>query len=85
MTENLPRITVVTGGADGIGWAVARRFAAGGHSVALADIDAPRAPLHGPPNSARRIWGWDATWPIRTRSRQPARGSPKASARRTCW
>ncbi len=43
MTDNSPRITVVTGGADGIGWAVARRFAAGGHTVAIADIDASRA------------------------------------------
>lgn len=40
-TEN--RTALVTGGADGIGWAIARRFAAGGHAVAIADIDGGRA------------------------------------------
>ena len=29
---------LVTGGADGIGWAVAQRFAAGGYRVAIADL-----------------------------------------------
>ncbi len=32
--------TVVTGGADGIGAAVARRFAAAGHTVTILDVDA---------------------------------------------
>ena len=31
-------VTLVTGGADGIGWAIARRFAAGGHRLAIADL-----------------------------------------------
>ena len=31
-------VVLVTGGADGIGWAVARRFAAGGYRVAIADL-----------------------------------------------
>jgi NAD(P)-dependent dehydrogenase (short-subunit alcohol dehydrogenase family) len=31
-------VVLVTGGADGIGWATARRFAAGGHLVAIADL-----------------------------------------------
>ncbi|MCB4820924.1 SDR family oxidoreductase [Roseicella aerolata] len=36
-------VTLVTGGADGIGWAIARRFAAGGHRVAIADLRADAA------------------------------------------
>lgn len=43
MAPNSPRITLVTGGAEGIGWAMARRFAAGSHAVAIADIDGARA------------------------------------------
>lgn len=31
-------VVLVTGGADEIGWATARRFAAGGHLVAIADL-----------------------------------------------
>lgn len=31
-------VVLVTGGAEGIGWAVARRFAAGGFHVAIADL-----------------------------------------------
>lgn len=37
------RVVLVTGGAAGIGWAVARRFAAEGDHVAIADIDGGRA------------------------------------------
>jgi NAD(P)-dependent dehydrogenase (short-subunit alcohol dehydrogenase family) len=37
------RVTVVTGGASGIGQAMCRRFAAEGASVVVADIDAPGA------------------------------------------
>lgn len=40
MNTTTPGVCVVTGAASGIGEAVARRFAAAGHSVALADIDA---------------------------------------------
>jgi NAD(P)-dependent dehydrogenase (short-subunit alcohol dehydrogenase family) len=36
-------VVLVTGGADGIGWATARRFAAGGHLVAIADLRADAA------------------------------------------
>jgi len=31
-------VALITGGADGIGWAAARRFAAGGYRVAIADV-----------------------------------------------
>ena len=37
------RVVLVTGGAAGIGWAAARRFAAGGDRVVVADIDADAA------------------------------------------
>jgi NAD(P)-dependent dehydrogenase (short-subunit alcohol dehydrogenase family) len=36
-------VVLVTGGADGIGWATARRFAAGGHLVVIADLRADAA------------------------------------------
>jgi NAD(P)-dependent dehydrogenase (short-subunit alcohol dehydrogenase family) len=39
MTETDPEVVLVTGGASGIGAAVARRFAAGGARVVIADID----------------------------------------------
>lgn len=36
-------VTLVTGGADGIGWATAQLFAARGHTVVIADIQADKA------------------------------------------
>jgi NAD(P)-dependent dehydrogenase (short-subunit alcohol dehydrogenase family) len=36
----MARIVLVTGGAGGIGWAAAQRFAAGGERVVIADLDA---------------------------------------------
>ncbi len=36
-------VVLITGGADGIGWATARRFAASGHRVAIADLRAEAA------------------------------------------
>lgn len=38
-----PPVALVTGGAEGIGWAIARRFAAGGCRVAIADLRAEAA------------------------------------------
>lgn len=37
------RKAIITGAADGIGWALARRFAAAGCRIAIADIDGDRA------------------------------------------
>lgn len=37
------RVAIVTGGADGIGWACARRLAAAGYRVAIADLRGERA------------------------------------------
>ena len=39
----MTRIALITGAADGIGWAMAQRFAAAGCRVALADLDGDRA------------------------------------------
>jgi NAD(P)-dependent dehydrogenase (short-subunit alcohol dehydrogenase family) len=36
-------VVLITGSAEGIGWAMAQRFAAGGYRVAVADIDHSRA------------------------------------------
>lgn len=36
---------IITGAADGIGWALARRFAAAGCRIAIADIDGDRAAM----------------------------------------
>lgn len=43
MTVGTDRVAVVTGGASGIGWGVARRFAADGARVALLDRDGDAA------------------------------------------
>jgi NAD(P)-dependent dehydrogenase (short-subunit alcohol dehydrogenase family) len=49
-------VALVTGAADGIGWAIAQRLAAGGCRVALADLDgagaAARADALGPAHMA---------------------------------
>jgi NAD(P)-dependent dehydrogenase (short-subunit alcohol dehydrogenase family) len=42
MTEQTRCVAIVTGGANGIGWATAQRFAQEGYSVAVADLHADR-------------------------------------------
>ncbi|MGB3500612.1 MAG: SDR family oxidoreductase [Mesorhizobium sp.] len=41
--ERGSRVALVTGGASGIGWATARRFAEAGYAVLIADLDGARA------------------------------------------
>jgi NAD(P)-dependent dehydrogenase (short-subunit alcohol dehydrogenase family) len=43
MTDQTRRVAIVTGGANGIGWATAQRFAQEGCRVAVADLDAAHA------------------------------------------
>ncbi|CAB3780368.1 hypothetical protein LMG28614_01047 [Paraburkholderia ultramafica] len=43
MIDQTRRVALVTGGANGIGWATAQRFAQQGYSVAVADQEAERA------------------------------------------
>ena len=40
MNDQTRRVAIVTGGANGIGWATAQRFAQDGYSVTIADMDA---------------------------------------------
>jgi NAD(P)-dependent dehydrogenase (short-subunit alcohol dehydrogenase family) len=43
MNEPTARVAIVTGGANGIGWACAQRFARDGYSVVIADLNAQRS------------------------------------------
>ncbi|WP_233849150.1 SDR family NAD(P)-dependent oxidoreductase [Paraburkholderia sp. HD33-4] len=43
MNERIARVAIVTGGANGIGWACAQRFARDGYHVVIADLNARRA------------------------------------------
>jgi NAD(P)-dependent dehydrogenase (short-subunit alcohol dehydrogenase family) len=43
MNERTARVAIVTGGANGIGWACAQRFARDGYSVVIADLNAQRS------------------------------------------
>jgi NAD(P)-dependent dehydrogenase (short-subunit alcohol dehydrogenase family) len=43
MIDQTRRVALVTGGANGIGWATAQRLAQEGYSVVIADMDADRA------------------------------------------
>ena len=68
------KVAIVTGAANGIGYAIARRYVAEGARVIIADIDAEAGaaaarssarPVRGTPTSATR--GRPSTW-----SRKPA-------------
>jgi NAD(P)-dependent dehydrogenase (short-subunit alcohol dehydrogenase family) len=43
MNERTARVAIVTGGANGIGWACAQRFARDGYGVVIADLNAQQA------------------------------------------
>lgn len=43
MNERTARVSLITGGANGIGWACAQRFARDGYSVIIADLNAQRS------------------------------------------
>ncbi|KXU87406.1 short-chain dehydrogenase [Paraburkholderia monticola] len=43
MNEPAARVAIVTGGANGIGWACAQRFARDGYCVVIADLNAQRS------------------------------------------
>ena len=52
MDELAGRVAVVTGGASGIGRAMAARFAAEGMHVVVADVEAAARSRRPPPSSA---------------------------------
>ncbi|MBM2766491.1 glucose 1-dehydrogenase [Burkholderia anthina] len=49
------RVAIVTGGADGIGWACAKRFAEDGYRVAIADLNGERAARRAAELGSRHI------------------------------
>jgi NAD(P)-dependent dehydrogenase (short-subunit alcohol dehydrogenase family) len=58
------RVVLITGAAAGIGWAAARRFAAQGARVLIADIDAARAAIRaGELGAAHGFFGVDMAQP----------------------
>ena len=80
------RIVLVTGAANGIGWATARRFAAAGDIVALADIDIAGATARLPslPGTGHFAIPADLGDPAATEGhfcgRSPKEGSPYCEA-----
>lgn len=58
------RVVLITGAASGIGWAAARRFAAAGARVLIADIDADKAAIRaGELGTAHASFGVDMALP----------------------
>ncbi|KMO18028.1 glucose 1-dehydrogenase [Methylobacterium platani] len=59
MTRNVrTQVALITGAADGIGWAMARRFAAAGYRVVLADLDHDRAAARAAELGAQHLAVW---------------------------
>jgi NAD(P)-dependent dehydrogenase (short-subunit alcohol dehydrogenase family) len=78
------KIAIVTGGARGIGAAIATRLAADGHDVAVFDLDADAcAETVGRIDAAR--WRSPSTYRTRTRSSPGSRASPRTSGRPLSW
>ena len=74
-------VAVVTGGAAGIGEAIARRLSMDGFTVVIADLDGNRAEDVATEISARGGRAWAGTWTCRqqSRSRRYSSGSVMTS------
>ena len=63
MEDLRERVAVITGGASGIGRALAERFAAEGMRLVLADLEEARSPRPSPTSgpAAPPWWAWSPT------------------------